>query len=335
MQDYPINMLGINLTYKCNLNCFMCGQRHMKIDEISREVDFDKLCEFILSCKKKGLRYGVYLWGGEPFLYSKISELLKFLNDNRIPVTINTNGTKLETYAENIIKYNVHQLIISIDGINEVHDKIRGVKGTYQSLVQGIEKLNSLRKFGLFIATNTVVTSQNYMMLFDILTEINKLHVNHMECQLPIFFSQERGKKYEERMTNEFNVSGEHWKGFVGDYSLINIDTLISEIEKIKKAFGRKFKLSPNLNSEQIIRYFNDPDSIAPNKVCALPFSQIHVEPNGDAVVCPDFPDYKFGNIYTDSTESIWNSEKINAFRESINKEKLPLCNRCCQFYAF
>lgn len=335
MGKYPINMLGVNLTYKCNLNCFMCGQRHMEIADIKRELNCDELCKFILESKKYGLKYGVYLWGGEPFLYSGIADLLEFLAKNKLFVTINTNGTKLEEYAELIVKTRVQRLIISIDGIGEVHDKIRGVAGNYDKVVKGINKINSLKKFLPIISTNTVVTSKNYNMLFDIIQEINQIKVNKMECQLPIYFSNECGAKYEERMGKDFGLEAKYWQGFVGDYSNVDVQVLCKELDKIRKEFGKKFQLAQNINDEQTIKYFNAPETIYQDRVCSLPFSQIHIEPNGDVVVCPDFPDYVFGNMYEESVEQLWDSKRINEFRESIKKNQLPICSRCCQFYQF
>lgn len=335
MGQNNINMLGINLTYKCNLNCFMCGQKHMVMIDPKQEVDFDALCKFILEAKKYNLKYGVYLWGGEPTFYSKFNELLQFLSENKIYVTINTNGTTLEKYAEQIVKTRVHRIIVSIDGIGETHDKIRGVKGTYDKVVKGIERINELKKRVPIISTNTVITSENYNNIFEIIDGIDKLNVNKMECQLPIYFSDECGLEYEQRMLNEFNMEGKYWKGFLGEYSNINVAQLCKELEKVKEKFGRKFSLSPDLNKDQIAKYFENPETIYPDKVCSLPFNQIHIEPNGNAVVCPDFPDYVFGNIYKESLEQIWNSEQIIKLRKSIQEKQLSLCSRCCQFYEF
>lgn len=334
---YPINMVGVNLTYKCNLKCYMCGQRNLDLGIQKQEVDYDTLCRFIDILKPYGLRFGVYLWGGEPFLYSKIFELVEFIHSKGLFVTVNTNGTMLEQYAEDIIKSRIDRLIISIDGLEEVHDDIRGVKGTFKRVIDGINKINSLKRFRPFLNSNTVISSKNYHQLFELIMYLKSLRLSSMELQLPMFFTEEMGNEYELRMKTDFNVDAHSWKGFVGDYHEIDIPLLISQLERIQEAIPRHLKLVPGLNKGQIAEYFTIPKAAFTNKMCNLPFSQIGVEPNGDLVICPDFPDYVVGNIYNvEKVSDFWDSEKMRTFRNSLSeKGLLPICSKCCQLYQF
>jgi len=334
--DYTIKMMGISVTYKCNLNCFMCGQRRNPELNLREELDFEAIKKAVTDAKNHGLRLGVYIWGGEPFLYSKIDELIEFLDSQKIFITINTNGVFLDKHLETLLKCkNYVRLIVSIDGFEDVHDRIRGVKGTYARLAENIKTIVELRKNRIMVSTNTVITSLNYMILGDIIDSIAGLGADYMECQLPIFITDEMGAAYERRMRECFDVHATSWKGFQGNYSDIDIDVLKKQLDSVKAKYGRRFKLNPDLKDENLDLYFTNPGSIYPDRRCSLPFSQVHLEPNGNVVVCPDFPDCVVGNIYENSLSEIWNSEKNLKFREMIKEDSLSICSRCCQFYQF
>ncbi|GFZ30870.1 radical SAM protein [Clostridium zeae] len=332
--DKSIRMVCVKLTYKCNLNCFMCGQRKMQYEKRCQEIDLENIKKVIEECGD--LRYGVYLWGGEPLVYSQFGELLSYLYDNRIFTTINTNGVNLNKFTELMASYEgFSKIIVSIDGIGETHDRIRGISGTFNRISNNLAKLNSMRKKNLMIASNTVVTSENYGSLFEIINGISELGVDTMECQLPMFFSDLCGANYENVLMSEFGMQADTWSGFRGDYSNIEIPILLSELKKIQQKFGRRFRLVPNLSETDLQSYFTTPDDNLKTHKCSLPFSQVSIEPNGDVVICPDFPDYIVGNIYDESINSIWQNERINQFRKYIMKNNLSLCSRCCNFYQF
>jgi radical SAM protein with 4Fe4S-binding SPASM domain len=243
----------------------------------------------------------------------------------------------LERYAEEIVKSKIDRLIISIDGLEEIHDDVRGVKGTFQRIIAGITKINSLKKIRPIISSNSVVTSKNYHKLYELMVYLKSLRINSMEIQFPMFFTEKMGTCYEERMMQDFNIDAKSWKGFVGDYHEIDIPLLIDQIEKIHETIPKHIKLVPNLSNEMIFEYFSNPEVALTDKTCSLPFSQISVEPNGDLVICPDFPDYVLGNMYNiEKAADFWDSTKINEFRDSLKERGLmPICSKCCQLYQF
>lgn len=335
-KSYCVKMIGVNATYKCNLNCYMCGQRKNNDLDMTQEIDFNKLKKIILDAQKHDLRLGVYIWGGEPFLYSRIDELIEFLDSQKIFITINTNGVLLNKHLEVLLKCkNFVRLIISIDGSEDIHDKIRGKKGTYKRLTENIKNIVGLRKNRIIVSTNTVVTTLNYNKLSEIIDQIALLGIDYFECQLPIFITEEMGEKYENRMRKSFGIKATSWKGFQGNYYDIDIEILRKQVHDLKDKYGLKFKLNPDLSDNELEMYFKKPEQICSDKRCSLPFTQIHIEPNGNVVICPDFPDCIVGNIYESSLDEIWNSANNKIFREMITKENLPICSRCCQFYQF
>ena len=106
--------------------------------------------------KKKGLFY-VILSGGEPFLYSDINILMKFLIKNNFYIVINTNGTLSEKsdYKDFLLK--ADEIVVSIDGNNAVNNMSRG-KGSLEKI---LNTLSFLKKNKKKTVLSTVVWKEN------------------------------------------------------------------------------------------------------------------------------------------------------------------------------
>lgn len=140
-----LRYLEIQLTNACNLNCLHCYQSEKKFIELDINLLKKVLNDFI---KIQGLR--IILSGGEPLLYSKLDELNKFLKDYPARVVLLTNGTLIKNF--DVSKWNFDEIQISIDGLEESHDFIRGI-GCFKKLIEGIEYLKSHTKIDISFAT--------------------------------------------------------------------------------------------------------------------------------------------------------------------------------------
>lgn len=68
---------------------------------------------------------------------------------------------------------------------------------------------------------------------------------------------------------------------------------------------------------------------------CKRAFEDIEIEQNGDAYNCCAYHQYQIplGNIYKEPIESVWNSKRAQAIRESILNESFALCSPDCPYY--
>jgi MoaA/NifB/PqqE/SkfB family radical SAM enzyme len=90
-------------------------------------VPFDVLLKVVDEVYKYGA--SLIIRGGELFLYPRIIELLAYIKSKSMPLSIETNGVLLKKYAEALVKLKVDNLLISLDGPEDIHDYVRGVKG--------------------------------------------------------------------------------------------------------------------------------------------------------------------------------------------------------------
>ncbi len=324
MNIEDIQLVGVKLTNVCNLKCYMCGQNKT---EQCYEISYDKLINVIKSIKEKNSKVIVFLWGGEPLLYYKIIPLLKFLRENKVKTIINTNGTELTKYADILVKYKVERLIISIDGIGDKHDEIRGAKGTYKKVIKGVKTINKLKGLRPIVSCNTVITSKNYFEVSEITSKLLEEGLQYIELQLPTFISDKLGKAYDKFMYDNFYLNPSSWHNFKGAYMDIDIDILIRELKKIND----KVRIVPSLDFELIRKYFKYPNTKIVEKKCTLPHNQLRIEANGNVVICPDFPDYVIGNIMKDDLKTILDSDKLENFIRKFHE--LPICHRCVMNY--
>jgi len=144
------------------------------------------------------------------------------------------------------------------------------------------------------------------------------------------------GKKYQERMQKEFSIKAVSWRGFQDDKSSERIDGINKLLTNIKnsKHYKKPILLFPNIKPKQIAPYFANYNDLLNYSKCWTLYRGLDIRPNGDVVVCADFPDYTLGNINNQSIRQIWQGNKIKLFRASITRNGLlPICNRCCGMF--
>ena len=82
--------------------------------------------------------------GGEPLMHSDLSALARMLRREGIRTTLLTAGLILERHAVQVAE-DMDDVIVSLDGPREIHDRIRGVPDAYRRLERGILALREHR----------------------------------------------------------------------------------------------------------------------------------------------------------------------------------------------
>ncbi len=136
--------LLIESTTRCNLSCKHCYQGE------SRAVDLD-LASFAQVAGEfedmGGLR--LIVSGGEPLLHPQFEQINLLMKDRAFRSILLTNGTLLnEKFIDNI---NFTEVQVSLDGVEEGHDFLRG-KGSYQRTLTALQLLKE-REIQISIAS--------------------------------------------------------------------------------------------------------------------------------------------------------------------------------------
>jgi MoaA/NifB/PqqE/SkfB family radical SAM enzyme len=88
--------LRIVVNNECNLRCIWCFKEGVYGKNVSRNLSVDTFKRVILNAQSVGIRK-IAFTGGEPLLYPKIYDLVKYANDIDLHTYVTTNGTAFGT----------------------------------------------------------------------------------------------------------------------------------------------------------------------------------------------------------------------------------------------
>lgn len=134
VRSVGIETVSVAVTNRCNSRCETCGiWRQGQQDELAPSYVFNLLAA---RCVKKPVH--VDLTGGEPFLASKLADLvISLAEDQRVAgIGITTNGSlpdRVFALADDLARRGLRHRLgigVSVDGQAEIHDRIRGVPGS-------------------------------------------------------------------------------------------------------------------------------------------------------------------------------------------------------------
>ena len=161
-------LLPLNLTLspspKCNSRCLTCNIWMKRENELTLE-EWEKVLASLGRAP-----YWVIISGGEPFMYPHLAKLAQFAYEYCRPGVINipTNGIlpSIPAEVERIARACPQSQVIinlSLDGVGEKHDFIRGVPGNFKKFEQRLEALLRLRHHlkNLTIGIHSVVSVFN------------------------------------------------------------------------------------------------------------------------------------------------------------------------------
>jgi len=144
--DAPPSPVGakLELTYRCNLKCPFCyTDSPRRTRERARDLGDDAWRSVVEQAIELGVIEAV-ITGGEPLLRRDLAlELIERLCADGVGVTMNTNGWFVDDpTAERLAAVSGFQANISIDGATpELHDGARGVPGSWERAVSGVDRL--------------------------------------------------------------------------------------------------------------------------------------------------------------------------------------------------
>jgi len=329
----PNRMIGFSLTNMCNLRCKMCWQDIEKPPQYLPAQAVDD----ILNSIKPLVNPPVYLWGGEPLLHPDVWKIVRSVKKKNLFCIVNTNGVMIENCIDEIFDSGLDMCVVSIDGREDIHDKIRGREGTYQRVLRGLKKLcdqKKLRGRKPIIVINCVITDLNYLLLEELVKLKEEIEADYLEFQFLMFFSNKEKEMFKHQFKQKFGFLPESADSYPDSFGDVYLPAFRKILFKIRRNSGDNVSLFPyELNNiERVDDYFEEPNKLH-RSYCANIHKSFWVESNGDVYPCSNFTDYCVGNILEQDFYDIWNGQKFVQFREEMNKDLFSICSRCCDMY--
>lgn len=195
-----ISQCTITLTRNCNLRCSFCYAKETKY-VIDDSIDFDQLLKVIDFCDEAEVKYLVFT-GGEPLLYYKIIDALKYIKTkrNKMSPSLATNGIMLQNidFCKDLVYNGIEYIDVSLKGKDDEECINQVGKSCHISQMAAI---NNLSKCSVEFTCSMVITMNN---VFSLCETVEKA-LNHGAKQFSFTFvidneqSVVKGFKYLER----------------------------------------------------------------------------------------------------------------------------------------
>ncbi|MCJ7541624.1 MAG: 12,18-didecarboxysiroheme deacetylase [Desulfobacterales bacterium] len=162
-----------NVTRRCNLKCVHCYANAKNIafdNELSTsegKILIDDLVEF-------GVPVMLFS-GGEPLVRKDLPELAAYAVKKGMRAVISTNGTLITPQIARTLKdIGLSYVGISLDGMEEINDRFRGVKGAFRLALQGIE---NCKKAGIKVGLRFTINKSNTGQISEIFNLLEEMDI--------------------------------------------------------------------------------------------------------------------------------------------------------------
>ncbi len=295
---------------RCNCRCVMCDI--WKTTD-TRELTADDLSRHLQSIDRLGVEWAVFT-GGEPLMHSDLFRLCGILRAHGIRTTLLTTGLLLTRHAVAITEY-VDDVIVSLDGPPEIHNRIRRIPGAFEMLADGIRAILEIRP-DFAISARSTVQKMNCAHLRATVAFARALRLNRISFLAADLIS------------SAFNRPDGWPLERMADVALTADDLTILESEIEAMILSNEcgaFIAEPPAKLRKILDHFRGL-SIAP--LCNAPWVSAVVE--ADGVVRPCFFHPPIGRVDADnSLMDVINGQRAVAFRAALDVASNPVCRRC------
>jgi MoaA/NifB/PqqE/SkfB family radical SAM enzyme len=273
-----------------------------------------------ISLKTLGVRQ-VVLTGGEPLLHNDLATLCNFFRAQNIHLTLLTTGLLLHKRAEEIATL-FDDIIVSLDGPQDIHDAIRRVDGAFNLIHKGIL---TVRHHAPFIPINcrTTVQKANHRHLCETVDAAKTLTFDSISFLAADLTSEafNRPLLWPGERQNEIGLTLEETQALEGE-----IERLVLEYEA---DIAHNYIVESPAKLRKISRRFREHLGLLPPNapICNAPWVSAVVDVDGS--VRPCFFHHTIGNLASSTLEEVINGDAAQSFRRSLDMESNLTCQRC------
>jgi radical SAM protein with 4Fe4S-binding SPASM domain len=329
--------IHLDPTFRCNSRCIFCydssgdtrGGDEMTLAELRDVIDQCKAMDVV------EITFG----GGEPFIREDFVDMVKHVKKQNLRFFVLSNGTLITEKAAKdlarIMDPRFDHVQVSLDGpCPEIHDRQRGVDGTFAKAMRGI---GNLQRAGITPVVNTVLTRINYthipeMIPFLIDRGIQVFRVLRLHplgrCHDLRLYEQLRLNPEETESIFEFLFQKR--EELIGQLHLSNDNACIFPMSA--KALRRRVPPQPG----------KPPASYA----CGAGTTKLSISPDGSIFPCSymyEFPELRIGSVRQKTLQELWGREELwNVYRKPIHPvgkceicEYLYHCKTGCRILSY
>ncbi len=253
-------LVHFEVTMRCNARCGFCDYWKTPAEERAHE-----LASFVEAAR--AFDPMLITWtGGEPLLRADLEDLVGGV-DRAIRTkytTLITHGAMLTpARARSLWDAGVSQFNISLDYLDERHDRARGIPGLARRVLGHAERIRAL---GMTVRFNTVIKDDNLEEIMPIVRAAERMRVG---VNLSVYTDSKNGNTVH----------------LIGPSQRARVEALVAELLAFKR---RRRGIISNSDHylENIPRYLRG----AMTEPCRSGRDTVHIDPRGHVRRCPDFP---------------------------------------------
>ena len=281
------------VTYRCNARCTMCS-RYRQPSKPEEELNLDTI-------RKLPRMYFTNITGGEPFLREDLKAIVRELRKKSDRIVISTNVYFTDRILDLCREFPDVGIRISIEGLEETNNAIRGLDDGYN---RGLSTLRKLKEMGMKdIGFGVTVQDKNAPDLIPLYRLAEELDLEFATASLhnSFYFVQT------ENIIHDRPRVAEHFEKLVNE---------LLKSRTPKKWFRAYF-------NHGLIHYIYGGKRLLP---CHMGSDTFFIDPYGDVMPCNGTKEkLVLGNLNEQTWEELWNSAKAENVRQQVCR-----CDRNC-----
>jgi len=281
------------VTYRCNARCNMCS-RFKAPSKQEEELTIETI-------KKLPQMYFTNITGGEPFIRTDLKDIVRELYKKSDRIVISTNGFFTDRIIDLCEEFPNVGIRISIEGLEETNNKIRGLQDGFNRGYTTLKKLVEMKHpdvgFGMTVQDSN---AKDLVALYKLSDELNMEFATASLHNSFYFVENKNIIKDRPMVAQEF-------------------ENLINELlnsNSPKKWFRAYF-------NHGLINYIYGQKRLLQ---CDMAFDTFFIDPYGDVMPCNGTKEKKvMGNLNEQTFEELWNSKQADGVRNEVR-----CCDRQC-----
>ncbi len=304
-----IERLPILILYphsRCNCRCLMCDIWKRTDDRTLTAADFERHLGDIQELRVEQVVFS----GGEPLMSPDLFRLAARLLSLGVRTTLLTTGLLLERFAAEVAA-GIDEVIVSLDGPPEIHNKIRRIPDAYARLAEGVRALDGR----LPIHGRCTVQRANHRHLRAAAESARALGLDSISFLAADLDSEafNRPEQWTPDRQAEVALTDVQTEALADEIKALPSDPLVRESpEKLRR----------------IVEHFRAHLGLAVRTAppCNAPWVSAVVETSG--TVRPCFFHEPVGDA-SGGLAAALNSPRAQRFRRELNVQENPVCRRC------
>lgn len=311
-----------NITRRCNLKCVHCYAQ-AKDEIFKNELTTEQGKKLLDDLADFGVPV-VLFSGGEPLVRKDLPILAEYAVKKGMRAVVSTNGTLITKDRAKILKdIGLSYVGISLDGMQEINDRFRGVSGAFEAALKGII---NCKEAGIKVGLRFTINKYNVSEINNIFDLLEKMEIPRV-CFYHLVYAGRGSELVKEDLSHEQTRDA--------------VNLIMDRTRELFDKNIQKEVLTVDNHADGPFLYLRmlkeDPDR-AKDVLALLKMNEGNSSGHGFGCVSWDgevyadqfWRHYSFGNILTSPFSKIW-TDLSNPLMKKLKEKKKHVTGRCAK----